>query len=191
MSQILPRSKHLLISWLQSPSAVILEPKKIKSLTVSIVSPSICHEVMGLDALIFIFWMLSFKPAFSFSFTFIKRIFSSSSLCAIREVSSAYLSKFILRPLVPMDWVLSAQLVNIIIEKSSNIKERNHYTYFIGQTVIIVGKIWYKLCSTVIPYVLTFNLKVFSLSLSFFIFRQESLTLFSIKLQHSKLLAEL
>ena len=190
MSQILPRSKHLLISWLQSPSAVILEPKKIKSLTVSIVSPSICHEVMGLDALIFIFWMLSFKPAFSFSFTFIKRIFSSSSLCAIREVSSAYLSKFILRPLVPMDWVLSAQLVNIIIEKSSNIK-RNHYTYFIGQTVIIVGKIWYKLCSTVIPYVLTFNLKVFSLSLSFFIFRQESLTLFSIKLQHSKLLVDL
>ena len=48
----LPRSKHLLISWLQSPSAVILEPHKIKSLTVSFVSPSICHEVMGLDALI-------------------------------------------------------------------------------------------------------------------------------------------
>ena len=52
----LPRSKHLSISWLQSPSAVILEPKKIKSVTVSIVSPSICHEVMGLDAIIFIFW---------------------------------------------------------------------------------------------------------------------------------------
>ena len=51
----LPRSKCLLISWLQSPSAVILEPKKIKSVTVSIVSPSICHEVMGLDAMIFIF----------------------------------------------------------------------------------------------------------------------------------------
>ena len=46
----LPRSKHLLISWLQSPSAVILELKKIKSLTVSIVFPSICHEVMGPDA---------------------------------------------------------------------------------------------------------------------------------------------
>ena len=45
----LPRNKHLLISWLQSPSAAILEPKKIKSLTVSIVSPSICHEMMGLD----------------------------------------------------------------------------------------------------------------------------------------------
>ena len=49
----LPRSKCLLISWMQSPSAVILEPKKIKSLTVSIVSPSICHEVMGLDDLSF------------------------------------------------------------------------------------------------------------------------------------------
>ena len=44
-----PRSKHLLISWLQSPSAVILEPHKIKSVTVSTVSPSICHEVMGPD----------------------------------------------------------------------------------------------------------------------------------------------
>ena len=51
----LPRSKHLLISWLQSPSAVIVELKIIKFLTVSIASPSICHEVMGSDALIFIF----------------------------------------------------------------------------------------------------------------------------------------
>ena len=51
----LPRSKHLLISWLQSPSAVILEPPKIKSFTVSIVSPSICHEVMGPDAMILVF----------------------------------------------------------------------------------------------------------------------------------------
>ena len=50
-----PRSKHLLISCLHSPSAVILETKKIKSLTVSIVSPSICHEVMGLDAMILVF----------------------------------------------------------------------------------------------------------------------------------------
>ena len=51
----LPRSKRLLISWLQLPSAVIVEPKKIKSVTVSIVSPSICHEAMGLGAMIFIF----------------------------------------------------------------------------------------------------------------------------------------
>ena len=84
------RSKYLLISWLQSPSAVILEPPKIKSDTVSTVSPSISHEVMGPDAMIFVFWMLNFKPTFSLStFTFIKRLFSSSSLSAIRVVSSA------------------------------------------------------------------------------------------------------
>ena len=88
----LPRRKPLLISCLQSPSAVILEPKKIKSVTVSIVSPSISHEVMGPDAMIFIFWMLSFKPALSLSsFTFIKRLFSSSLPSAIRVVSSACL----------------------------------------------------------------------------------------------------
>ena len=63
----LPRSKHLLISWLQSPSAVILEPKKIQSVTVSTFPPSICQEVMGLDAMILVFWMLNFKPAFPFS----------------------------------------------------------------------------------------------------------------------------
>ena len=81
----LPRSKRLLISWLQSPCAVILEPPKIKSVTISIVSPSICHEMMGLDAMILVFWI---KPAFSLSsFTFIKRLFSSS-LSAIRMVSS-------------------------------------------------------------------------------------------------------
>ena len=51
----LPRGKHLLISWLQPPSAVILEPKKIKSLTISIVSPSLCYEKMGLDATILVF----------------------------------------------------------------------------------------------------------------------------------------
>ena len=60
----LPRSKRLLISWLQSPSAVILEPKKIKSVTVSIISQYICLEVTGLDAMIFISWVLSFKPTF-------------------------------------------------------------------------------------------------------------------------------
>ena len=75
VTTFLPRSKHLLISWLQSLSAVILKPPKIKSLTVSIVSPSICHELMGKwpDAMILVFCMLSFKPAFSLSsFTFIK-----------------------------------------------------------------------------------------------------------------------
>ena len=103
----LPRSKFpnlLLISWLQPPSAVILEPRKIKSVTVSIVSPSICHEVMGLDTMIFVFCMLSFKPTFSLSsFTFIKRIFSSSLLSAISVVSSAYLRLliFLLEILIP------------------------------------------------------------------------------------------
>ena len=88
-----PRNKCLLISWLQSPSAVILEPKKIKSVTVS---PSIFHEMMGPDAMIFIFRMLSFKPAFSLSsFTFIKQLFSSSWLSVIRVVSSAYLKLLI------------------------------------------------------------------------------------------------
>ena len=92
----LPRSKSLLISWLQSPSAVILEPRKIKSDTVSTVSPSICHQVMGPDAMILVFWMLNFKPTFPLSsFTFIQRLFSSSSLSAIRVVSYAYLKSLI------------------------------------------------------------------------------------------------
>ena len=88
----LSRSKRLLISLLQSPSAVILEPRKTKSPTVSTVSPSICHEVMGPDATILVFWMLSFKPSLSLSsFTYIKKLFSYSSLSAIRVVLSAYL----------------------------------------------------------------------------------------------------
>ena len=77
----LPRGKCLLISWLQSPSSVILEPPKINSVTVSIVS-SICHEVMGLDAVIIVFWMLSFKPSF---------LLSSFTLSAISVMSSAYM----------------------------------------------------------------------------------------------------
>ena len=87
----LPRSKRLLISWLQSLSAVILELPKI-----------VCHHFhcfpiylpwsVGLDARIFVFWMLSFKTDFSLSsFNFIKRLFSSSLLSAIRVVSFAYM----------------------------------------------------------------------------------------------------
>ena len=76
----LPRSKCLYISWLVAPSAVICESKKI-SVIASTFSPSICHEVVGTDAMILVFWMLSFKPAFSLSpFTFIKRLFGASSL---------------------------------------------------------------------------------------------------------------
>ena len=89
----LSRGKCLLVLWLQSPFAVILEPKKIKSVTLSFVSQSIWHEVMGLDAMIFVFWMLNFKLAFSLSFftTFIKRLFNSLLLSTIRVVSFAYL----------------------------------------------------------------------------------------------------
>ena len=90
-----PRRECLLISWLQSPSAVIMEPKKIKSV---IVYPSICHEVTGPDAMIFVFWMFNFQPTFSFSsFSFIKRLFSSSLLSAIRVVLSAYLRLLIFK----------------------------------------------------------------------------------------------
>ena len=97
----LPRSKLLLISWLWSPYAVILQPKKIKSITVFIVSPSVCHEVVGPDAMILVLWMLRFKPTFSlYSFTFIKRFFSSSSLSATRVVSSAYLRLLIFLPAI-------------------------------------------------------------------------------------------
>ena len=67
LTALLPRSKCHLISLLQSPSSVILEPKKIKSATISIFSLSICHEMMGLDAMILVFWMLSFRPVFSLS----------------------------------------------------------------------------------------------------------------------------
>ena len=76
----LSRSKCLLVSWLQSPSAVGLEPKKIKSVPVSIVSPSVCHKVMGPDAMNFVFWMLSFKSAFSLSsFSFNRRLLVPSA----------------------------------------------------------------------------------------------------------------
>ena len=107
----LPRSKCLLISWLQSPSAVILEPKKRKSVIVSLDSLSICHEVIGPDAVILVFWMLSFKPAFSLSsFTLIKRLFNSSLLAAIRVLSSAYLRLLIFLPAILIPACASSSL---------------------------------------------------------------------------------
>ena len=83
----LPRSKCLLISWLcEIASAVTLEPKKIKSVSVSIVSPSIFHEVFGPDAMILVFWMLSFKPTFSLSsFSFIKRLFAADTAKSLQS----------------------------------------------------------------------------------------------------------
>ena len=96
----LPRSKRLSISWLQSPSTLILEPPKIKSLTISVASLSICLEVMGPDTMIVV-WILNFKPTFSLSsFTFLKRLFSSYSCYAIRMVSSAYLLLLIFLPAI-------------------------------------------------------------------------------------------
>ena len=95
----LPRNKCLLISWLQSPSTVILEPKHRKFVTAPTIPPSICHEVMGLGAMILVFLILSFKLAFSLSsFTLIKRLLSSSLLSATRAVSSAYLRLLIFLP---------------------------------------------------------------------------------------------
>ena len=95
----LPRSEHL--NFMAAVTICsILELPKIKFLTVSIVSPSICHEMMGPDAKILVFWMLSFKPNVSLSsFTFIKRLFSSL-LSAIRVVSSAYLRLLIFLPAI-------------------------------------------------------------------------------------------
>ena len=89
-----PRSKCLLISWLQSPSTVILELKKIKYVTAYTFSLSICHEMMGPDSMVLVYFE-SWGPnqvfhSFS-SLTLIKRLFSSSLLSAIRVVSSAYL----------------------------------------------------------------------------------------------------
>ena len=83
----LPKSKPLLIPWLQSLSTVILEPKKINYVTVPIVSPSICQEVRRHVTLTLVLRMWSFKPTFSLSsFTFTKKLFSSSLLSAIRMV---------------------------------------------------------------------------------------------------------
>ena len=79
----LPRRKYLLISWLQSPSAVILEPRKINSATVSTVSPPICQEVMGPDAMIFVF-------SFFISFSFRSHRALTRVLCAIQQVLISY-----------------------------------------------------------------------------------------------------
>ena len=105
----LPKNEHLLISWLQSPSTGILEPTKIKSVTLSTFAPSSRREMMGPDAMILVFGflfflMLSFKPAVSLSsFTLIKRLFSSPSLSNFRIISSAYLRWliFLLAVLIP------------------------------------------------------------------------------------------
>ena len=96
-----PRSKHLLISWLQSPSSVVLEPPKNKVCHCFHCLSIYCHEVMGPVAMILVFLMLSFKPVFSLSsFIFIKRLFSSSLLSAIRVLTSVYLRLLIFQPAI-------------------------------------------------------------------------------------------
>ena len=92
----LPWSRCILISWLQSPSTVILESKKIKSVLASTFSFYICHEFIGPDATILVFLNVEFQVNLSLSFTLIKRLFSSSSLPAIGVVSSSYLRLLIL-----------------------------------------------------------------------------------------------
>jgi len=120
------RSKHLLISWLQSQSAAILESKKINYLTVSIVSPSICQEVMRLDAMILVFWMLSFKLGFSLSsFPFIKRLFSSSLLSAIRVMSSAYLRLLILLPEILIPACTSSSLAFCMVYTAQKLNKHD------------------------------------------------------------------
>ena len=77
----LPRSKCLLISWLKPPFAVILEPNKIRSVTVSILSQYICHEVMGPNATTFVFWMLSYSQRFPFLFHYHQEALSFFAFC--------------------------------------------------------------------------------------------------------------
>ena len=127
----LSRNKHLLISWLQSPSTVNLDPKKIKSVTASTFSHSVCHEVMGQNVIILLLLLfrLTFKPAFSlFSFILLKRFFNSCSLSTIRIMSSAYLSLLIFLPtiLIPA-WVSSSPAFYMIypaynLNKGDNIQ---------------------------------------------------------------------
>ena len=103
----LSRSKWLLILWLQLQSTVILEPKKIKSVTAFSLSHSTCHEVMESSVNILVFLMLNFKPALSlYFFTSIKRLFNSSSLSAIKVASPAYMRLLIF---------LLAILIHIVI----------------------------------------------------------------------------
>ena len=129
----LSRSKHLLISWLQSPSAVIWEPPKIKSATVSILFPSTCHEVIGLDAMILVFWMLSFKLTYSLStFTFIKRLFSSSLLSAIRVVTSTICLEVVKQEMARVN----IDILGISELKWTGIGKFNsddHWIYYYGQ----------------------------------------------------------
>ena len=135
---LLPRSKHLLFHGCNHHLQWFWSPPKTKSVMVSLVSPSIYHEVVEPDAMIFIFFlMLSFKSAFSLSsFTFTKRLLSSSSLSVIRVVSSAYLRLliFILAILI-MAYASSSQAFNMMYSAYKLNKQGNNiqpvHTYFL------------------------------------------------------------
>ena len=100
--------------------------QKIKSVTVSIVSPSICYEVMGPNAMLFIFGMLSFKPAVSLSsLTFIKRLFSSSSLSARKVMSSAYLRLLIFLPVILIPACVSSSLAFHMIYSACKLNKQD------------------------------------------------------------------
>ena len=102
---------------------------QIKFLSVSIVSPSICHELMGQDAMILVFWMFSFRPTFSLSsFTFIKRFFSSSSLSAIRVVSFAYLRLLMFLPAILIPACASSSLAFHVIYSAYKLNKQGDNT---------------------------------------------------------------
>ena len=119
----LPKSKCLLNSWLQSPSAVIWSPRKWDLSLFSFFFPSICYELIGPDAMILVFWLLNFKSItfLLFSFTFIKRLFISSSLSAIRMVSSAYLRLLIFLPGILIPACASSSLAFHMMYSSCNL----------------------------------------------------------------------
>ena len=122
----LQRSKHLLISWLQSPSAGILEPLKIKSVTVSNVSLSICDKVMEPDAMILTFSMLSFKPKCHCLLSLSSRGSSFSSLSALRVVLSAYLRLLIFLPAILIPACASSNPAFLVKYSAYKLNKQGH-----------------------------------------------------------------
>ena len=131
----LQRSKHLFILWLLSPSAVILEPKKIKSITVSTFSPSICNGT-GCHDLCF---LKSFKPAISLSpFTLMKRLFSFSSFSAVRVISSAYLRLLIFLPAILIPACEASSLAFHMMHSAYKFNKQGDNI----QPVVLLSKFW-------------------------------------------------
>ena len=166
----LPRSKCLLVSWLQSPSAVILDPPPTHTHTNKITHcfhyfPSVCHDMMRPDAMILVFWMLSFKPVFSLSsFTFIKILFSSSLLSAISVVSSAYLMLFLLAILIlACD---SSSLAFYMIYSAYKLNNQSDNIQPCHSSFLILSL-------SVVPYLVLFFFYIFKYQLYFFLIDTE------------------